>query len=79
MFSATVSLYANISTFGHTELTLEHFTIVVTVDLALGDNKVSPIFRIGGTLNYTYPCTHGRAVQVDSIKTWVESAYGFSA
>jgi hypothetical protein len=75
LFSAAVSLYANISTFGHTELTLEHFTIVVTVDLAIGDHKIYPTFRIGGTLNYTYPCTHGRAVQVDGIKTCVEGAY----
>jgi len=62
MFSATVSLFANITTFGHTELTLEFFTIVVTVDLTLGDDKDHPTFRIGGTLNYTYPCTHGMDV-----------------
>ena len=62
MFTATASMYANISTFGHTALTLDYLTIVVTVELTLGADKVPPTFKIGGTLNYTYPCTHGMDV-----------------
>jgi hypothetical protein len=64
---ASVSLYANLSSFNKNEFGLDYITFVVGVKVSAGGTVDKPMFSLGGTLNYTYPCNRGMDVVATNL------------
>ena len=68
LFSMSASMFANVTTFDRNELTLEFLTLVLSLDMAVGEDLDKPLLALGGTLNYTYPCKRGMDITGTNVR-----------